>query len=180
MKDLMIDLETFGNAQGSVIRSVGALVFDRYSDRVGAEFYMNIDEASCLERGLTKDPETVAWWETQPKAARDALLVDPRPMDEVASAFCAWYDRQPGLKAIWSQGGNYDEPLWSWFLKAAGCKRVPWKFWESRCTRTIYDASGFNIYSVKRAGTHHNALEDCRHQVICVQRSFALLRGRML
>ena len=178
MKDVMLDLETFGTRQGNVIRSVGALVFDRNSDRVGAEFYMNIDESSCIERGLTIDAGTAAWWETQPKAARDALLVDPRSMVEVAVEFVSWYRRQR-VTNVWSQGANFDEPLWSYFIDKAG-QQVPWKFWESRCTRTIYDAANFNMHSVKRAGQHHNALDDCRHQVICVQRSFALLRGRML
>lgn len=59
----MLDLETFGTKPGSVIRSIGAVMFD-LDGRTGPEFYRNIDEESCVKAGLTYDPSTVSWWAT--------------------------------------------------------------------------------------------------------------------
>lgn len=178
MNDVMLDLETYGNRQGHIIRSVGALFFDRNSDKIGSSFYMNIDHDSCVALGMVVDAGTAAWWAKQSKAAQDALLVDPQPVTRVAAEFCKWFKSNRG-ELVWSQGSNFDEPLWSWTLSTAG-QTAPWKFWNARCTRTVYDAAGFNPFSVKRAGTHHDALDDCKHQAVCVQRSFARLRGGIL
>lgn len=42
MNNVMLDLETFGTQPGSVIRSIGAVVFDPFSDKLGKEFYVNM------------------------------------------------------------------------------------------------------------------------------------------
>jgi hypothetical protein len=178
LNDAMLDLETWGTRPGSMIRSIGALMFDPYTEKVGAEFYVNVDEKSQEALGLTKDPGTVAWWEKQSQRARDALLVDQQPIDLALSAFCTWFRGARGM-FVWSQGGNFDEPLLAACLHAAKITQ-PWKFWDSRCTRTAYSVAGFNSRSVKREGTYHNALDDARHQAICVQRAYAkITNGRL-
>ena len=58
MYNVMLDLETLGRTYGSVIRSVGAVVFDPYSDRMGEKFYRNVDRKSCEDVGLKVDPDT--------------------------------------------------------------------------------------------------------------------------
>lgn len=174
----MLDLETFGTAVGSAIRSVGAVVFDPHSSKMGAEFYMNVDDASCTAAGLTKDAGTVAWWAKQSKTARDSLLKDQYPIERVLEQFSSWFRTNRGI-FVWSQGSNFDEPLLSHAYRAVK-QRSPWKFSDARDTRTAYDISGFNSYAVKREGTYHNALDDAKHQAKCVQMSYAKVAGRMV
>ena len=59
--DVMIDLETLGIQPGSVIRSIGAVVFDPVTNTLGSTFYQNICADSCKKAGLTTDPDTIKW-----------------------------------------------------------------------------------------------------------------------
>jgi len=171
MTNVMIDLETWGTAPGSALRSVGATTFDPYGTVTGADFYLNIDEVSCLAAGLTKDPGTVMWWSDPKKREANAqLLVDPVPLVEVVIAFNDWWRRQRAIFP-WGQGAGFDPVLWECACRAVR-QDVPWKFWDARDTRTCYDMAQFNTKTIKRIGTYHNALDDAKHQAACVQASY--------
>jgi 3'-5' exoribonuclease-like protein len=174
MQHVMLDLETWGTRPGSALRSIGAVAF--HPNGVGAidTFYRNIDKQSCIDCGLTVDPLTVAWWEQQSREARAALDADQHPLLAVVGAFEAWWESQHA-RFIWCQGGNFDEPLWTAACAAVACA-PPWKYWDTRCTRTIYHAARFDTRTFKRDGPHHNALEDALFQVKCVQESYRRLR----
>jgi hypothetical protein len=173
--NVMLDLETFGTRPGAALRSIGAVMFDPNSGEIGTEFYANISDASCREAGLHVDPETVKWWAKQNQRAQDALLIKQRTLTEVALEFEAWWRKNRAV-FVWSHGANFDEPIWSAAMYAIG-RKVPWKYWDARCTRTVYDVTGFDPRSVRRAGTYHNALDDARHQAVCVQRAYAKIDG---
>lgn len=176
MNDVMLDLETWGTRPGSAIRSVGAVLFDPETNATGPTFYCNVTDSSCEAAGLTRDADTVRFWDRASSEARAAFAENPQDLREVVGMFNRWWSKCAGYY-VWSQGANFDEPLWSAACRAAG-NAAPWKFWNSRCTRTIYAAAGLNFNAQKREGTHHNALEDALHQVRCVQRSYAIIRGR--
>jgi hypothetical protein len=175
MKDIMLDLETWGTRPGCALRSIGAVMFDPTSEILGEKFYVNIDRASCEHSGLHVSRDTEAWWEKQSATARDALLVNPRPLGEAVGTFTRFFNLN-GAARVWSQGANFDEPLLSAVYDLLKV-RAPWKFWDSRCTRTIYAAAGLNFNREARAsgGTHHNALDDAVHQARCVQKSYRML-----
>lgn len=176
MNNSMLDLETFGTRPGCAIRSVGAVMFDPHSDQIGAEFYMNVSDESCAMAGLFVQDDTAAWWDKQTQAARDALMVDPKGIYVVVQQFHEWFRKNRGV-FVWGHGGNFDEPLWSAVAHKLG-QRTPWKFWDARCTRSVYDVAGFDPRTVRRVGTYHNSLDDARHQAICVQKAYAKVAGR--
>lgn len=174
----MLDLETWGTAPGAALRSIGAVMFDPHSDAFGENFYANIADASCAAAGLVQDASTVEWWAKPDKVRANAMLAtEQRTLTEVAEAFDAWWRRQRAI-FVWSQGSNFDNVLWEAAMRAIG-RRVPWKFYDTRDTRTAYDLSQFDSRTVRRQGTYHNALDDARHQAICVQRAYAKVEGRM-
>lgn len=168
--NIMMDLETWGTTPGSALRSIGACEFNPHTDEIGETFYANIADQSCLSAGLVQDAGTVAWWGRQTQKAQDALLVDQRPLSEVVISFAQWFRKVRGV-FVWSQGANFDQPLWDAACRAVGLE-APWKFWDSRCTRTAYDMGGLNPRTIKRMGTHHNALDDAIHQARCVQAAY--------
>lgn len=178
MNDVMLDLETWGTAPGSAIRSIGAVLFDPRTDQIGDTFYANISDSSCHNVGLTKDGGTVDWWFRQSKQAQDSLNVNPRPIHEVAQEFRRWFGRNAGYY-VWAQGSNFDPVLWEAACKAV-VQPVPWKFFNCSDTRTIYRAAGFDPRTLKRDGTYHNALDDAKHQVKCVQASFKKISGVLI
>lgn len=181
---IMVDLETFGTAPGSVIRSIGAVVFDIKTGKLGSEFYANITRESCEAAGMTVDQDTVNWWNrSENRLAQESLMKDQRDFEQVGKDFCRWYARQcSGLTkvAMWSQGSNFDGVLLEAALRKVGL-RPPWKFYHALDTRTAYFMGDFDSFSVKRAGTYHNALDDAKHQALCVHRAYQKLRkGGML
>jgi hypothetical protein len=172
---VMMDLETFGTAPGSALRSIGAVTFDPYEEfQEQQTFYANIDLDSCTGCGLNVDPKTAEWWSTQPWEARQALLTNPCPLAQVVMEFHAWWHRV-NARFLWSNGANFDEVLWRVACKAVGVE-VPWKYWNVRDTRTIWDIAGVNHRKVPRAGTAHNAFADAKHQADCVKLAYAKLR----
>lgn len=167
MSHIMLDLETWGTKAGSALRSIGAVTFNPYTGDMGDEFYRNIDKQSCLDAGLSIDPGTERWWSEQSKEAQDSLLVDPKPLGEVVRDFATWWIKSRGVQ-VWSQGSNFDSVLWEAACLAMKA-RVPWKFFDTRDTRTVYELCGLDTRSVLRDGTYHNALDDAKHQVRCIR-----------
>lgn len=171
---VMMDLETWGTAPGSALRSIGAVTFSPYGERhVEESFYANIDRASCEGLGLTVDPSTVAWWNARSLAATAALGNNQRPLTEVVDRFVSWWVKASGVY-VWSNGANFDEVLWRCAAKAAGYV-VPWKYWNVRDTRTAWHLARLNPKSMGRLSVEHDALEDARHQAVCVTEAYRRL-----
>ena len=174
MKEAMTDTETLGTKAGSVILSIGAVMFDRNGQGHGDSFYCNINVESSLMAGLTYDPRTIEWWNSQPAETRQQLSVDTLPVEDGLREFANWYKARKPQK-FWCQGLTFDAPI----LEAAMAKfdiTPPWKFWETRDTRTAYDVYNFHDKSVKREGTYHNALANSIHQVDCLQKALKNVR----
>jgi len=103
------------------------------------------------------------------------LIVSFRPIYEVILDFARWYAKGD-FTCVWAQGATFDPILWEAACTAVG-DPVPWKFFNVRDTRTLYDLASFDHRSVKREGIAHHALDDCRHQIECCRRAHQLLLG---
>ena len=172
MTHIMIDIETMGTAPGSAIVSLGAVVFDPLAGTLGETFYQVTSLDSCLEAGLTTEAGTILWWMQQSDAARAQLTApDAQPLIPALSDFTSWWQHQGG-QFIWGHGANFDEPLLSAAYRAVGAA-PPWKFWDARCTRTIFALTGERPDRAK--GTHHNALDDAKAQAEAVCRAYKKL-----
>lgn len=169
MSHVMLDLETLGTAQGSIILSIGAAVFFPQGKGHTETFYRNIDPVASKNLGFTTDPETVAWWQKQSEEAKESLVKDRIPPDQALADFSKFF-YQVGGEQLWCQGANFDEPMLSKAYKILG-RSIPWKFFNVRDTRTVYDICRFDTRSLKRLGTYHNALDDCKYQIECVQKA---------
>lgn len=165
--NVMLDFETWGTEPGSALRSIGAVMFDPHGAGMGAEFYANIED----HPKLTKSQSTIDWWAKQPRDVQDLLEKDKQPLDKVVADFHAWWRKQRAI-FVWGQGASFDPVLWEAACRVLGAS-APWKFWDIRCTRTAYDMGGFDPRSVKNTGRAHYALDDAKHQVVCVQRAYA-------
>lgn len=165
---IMLDLETWGTRPGSAIRSIGAVVFGPESGALGDTFYRNITDASCETAGLTKSASTIKFWEEQGEAAKAALLVDPRPLDEVLVDFTAWFRRVSG-RFVWGHGASFDPVLLEAAYEALFYE-APWSFWDVRCCRTVLAMA--NRKPLRQGGTHHNALDDAVAQARAVIAAF--------
>lgn len=181
MNDVMIDLETWGVNPGCGIRSIGGVFFDPKSEQTGAEAYCNVDRESCRVAGLREERKTLDWWERQSAAAKEALQTNPIPVYDALERLNRWLlNNCEDVKQLrlWCHGAIFDEPITSAAMRILYIEPV-WQFYNVRCTRTLYEAYGLDPRTVGRLGTHHNALDDARHQVRCVQMAH-LLQTSML
>ena len=171
--DIMVDLETLGSRAGCQIISIGAARFSRSSEvAIGETFYTlcSLHKDNQAELGLSTDESTLTWWKGQSAEARTALTEAKRKnaphltnaLAEFAR-FVGWTDSKGlGDARVWGNGSDFDCAILYAAYAAVG-EPVPWKFWNTRCFRTL--KSEFpGVPKPERKGTHHNALDDAIYQ----------------
>ena len=176
MTHIMLDIETLGTKPGAAIVSIGACVFSQ--EGIGDTHYQAID-IKAGSNGLawpTFDPGTIAWWMDQSVEAR-AVFKDSRSMHIVPAlhGFRDWCHShgETGIY-LWCHGASFDAPIVEAAFEALWHKdQVPWKFWNIRCTRTLYDVAG--VRPERTAGTQHNALDDAVAQAKAVIAGYVAL-----
>lgn len=166
MSHVMIDLETLGTQPGSVILSVGAVVFDPSKPPescLGDELYLVINRGSCEALNMEVNKETLGWWSKQSAEARKVLDEAEATDITLRDALRRLSRFIPEGAKIWSNGANFDQPLLDVAYTRAQLP-LPWKYWNSRCYRTVL--SMYPREKEVRPATvlAHNALEDAKWQ----------------
>ena len=165
---VMVDLETLGTLPGSVILSIGAVLFDPtkpVEECLGKEFYCVVSKEDSLAHGLTTSQDTLDWWMKQPPEARQ-VLADARSdekADTLQDALGMLSQFILPSHKVWSNGANFDQPL----LDVAYSKieqSIPWKYYNSRCHRTIMGLHPNAKALMPKNTCAHNALEDAKTQ----------------
>lgn len=174
MTHVMLDLETWGTRPGCAIRSIGAVVFDPWHPQPDADFfYANVWGESCIAAGLHIEAGTAEWWEDQSPEARAHLGANPLPLRRAMEQFQAFFMRNRG-RYVWGHGASFDAPILGEAFRRLSMSE-PWNFWNLRDTRTVYDMAELRLGDFPREGTHHNALDDARHQVRVLQAAYKKL-----
>lgn len=158
---LMIDIETLGTAAKSVVLAIGAYG----KDKLGNEFkhYVRIDTDSQLAKGRKIDASTMKWWMTQNPNAK--TIFDEKEDDTYASLTHFFHEIEGSFHmdemTVFGNGANFDITIIEDLLSDFDVK-VPWKFWNIRCYRTIKNMRP--QIKMLRQGVHHNALDDAKSQ----------------
>lgn len=189
---IMVDLETLGTTRDAPILTIGAVAFDPWGDgATGNQFDARImlksyDDAP-LQGKFTVNFGTLTWWFGQNEQARQEAFADndkrrPRvPLRLALSNLLKWLTaqtRDTGYPLhLWSQGKEFDVPILEYAIERCGL-RVPWKFWNTRDTRTAYGMCGVNSKDVPVPDgcTAHEAICDCVRQIVAVQRAHKKIR----
>lgn len=176
LSDIMIDLETLATSPTAAVLTIGAIKFDPFnieSDNSTCEkLYLKIDLDSCDELGLEVNEDTITWWSQQSKEAQDEAF-SPEGRIHIRDAFNQLYKFCWGAKRVWSHGASFDTVICENIFRKLN-KACPWKFWEVRCTRTLFD---IGIDPQRPPVLKHHALEDAWNQVVGVQNVFNRLRS---
>lgn len=163
---LMIDFETLAQTPDSAVLSLGAVLFNSEKIIEEREWAFSLEEQ--MRAKLSVNPETIIWWLKQGAAAQavfDKCATHGVSMKTFLPEFHEWL-RQKDVR-IWGNGASFDVSIVEHLLNR-GQVKIPWKFWNIRCYRTL--KSLFDIErTVSRLGTKHNALEDAKFQALCVQ-----------
>lgn len=171
-EDLMVDLETFGTTNNSVIIQIGACYFNRHTGEIGNKFLMNIDAQSCLNLGMEVEGSTLYWWLQQSEEARKSLLENKV---DIKTALLKFKRFAQYAKNLWSDE-NFDFPILKNAYDKAGIV-FPVHYTGMRDLRTIVDVGKIDKKSYERVGIYHNALHDSIHQVQYVVDAFKRING---
>lgn len=163
MTDVMLDFETLGNGKDAAICQVGACYFSRHSGLVGSMFKRNVDARTSVESGAELDADTVYWWLSQSKEAIESITQPPGSLINIRMAMGELNDFLEGAEQIWSHA-TFDFVILQQTLKRLNIK-PKFSYRAARDIRTIVDAAGINTKLFTREGVHHDALDDCVHQV---------------
>lgn len=162
---IMIDLETMGTSPDAPIVSIGAVLFDK--EGIHEHFYEVVDLKSAVKAGAVMDPSTVIWWMEQSDEARGALTGEGLPISVALAEFSGWVDflsngqTDDVVAGVWGNGAAFDNVILAEAYKRLDMQ-VPWPFWKDKCYRTVKNM--YPLVTIKRVGTHHNALSDAESQ----------------
>lgn len=182
---IMVDLETWGTAPGSDLRSIGAIVFDPIAGTLGPTFYANVRNGG--DYGLARDPDTEKWWADQSQAAQSVLEADQLDIRLGLARFADWWIEQQGGPAtrdsyarFWANGPHFDFVLLEAAYRAvygggSYQEMVPWIYRAPRDCKTAWDMAGG--VDLPFEGVQHNALDDARHQALCVIEAYKITRA---
>jgi len=184
LKHGMVDVETLGIKPGSVILSIGAIIFNPFSDGIESteesSFYVNIDLKSSMDLGLKVDSKTLQWWWDQKRDLPRRSLMENTELLPVALVKLSRFLN--GTNHVWSHGASFDPVLLQSAYDACDLE-CPWKFYNLLDTRTIFYlakyAGGVMDYRIRDLieGDRHNANYDAWVQSRWVQNAFRSLGG---
>ncbi len=172
---VMLDLETMGNTSNAAIVSIGAVVFNPATGKLGADFEQVINlNSSAYYSDI--DASTVTWWLIQSEEAR-AIFQRDTPKSSLKDSLLElnqWLADLGEAKDIqlWGNGSGFDNVILANAFKAVRI-RPNFSHWNDRDVRTIVEM-GRSILGINpketmvREGTHHSALDDAKFQAAYV------------
>lgn len=170
MKDVMLDFETLGNGTNKCVCQVAAIYFENKTGELGKEFKSNIDAASHIAIGGRIDADTVYWWLQQSDSARKSIT--PYRTDQcntdIIHVMTNLNEFLKDATRIWSHA-TFDFVTLNETLKQCNIK-PSYSYKMGLDLRTLVYLAGVKVDKTPREGTHHDALDDCKHQVkYCVK-----------
>ncbi len=169
MTDVMIDIETLGTGNDSLILSIGAVEFNLKAGVLGAEFSQRLDVKSSQAFGAKLDATTVMWWMQQSAEARGAIgngkgMMLAEGLDALSRYL---YLMAPfsdmTLLNVWGNGSTFDISILEDAYRMTGLKE-PWGFRNVRDMRTMVDVCRRYGVSYGKKSVAHTALDDAKAQ----------------
>jgi hypothetical protein len=188
MTDLMVDIETLSTEKNAAILSIAAVPFITEPEedddsghpdcpwfyaKIGLEQY----DSPPLVGEFHISGQTLLWWMKQSEKARnEAFLTGTRKsLYAACDELRTYIERLPQPVKFWAKAPDFDATILAHAFGVFSIP-VPWKFFNQRDVRTAVEMGG-NI-KIDREGEHHDALDDCQHQIREVQAAYAAVKKR--
>lgn len=179
-RHVMFDIETLNTKPDSVVLSVGAVIFDPFTEDAPTDkIHWKLDVDSQLESGRTVSDGTMDFWSRQPQDVQDAAF-SPVGRVQVKDFFDEFnryvnggakiwtINEDPPSTAVWAQGPQFDIVILESLADSINC-HCNWAFWQVKDSRTSLE----QMEKDPRKGIQqqlHDAAEDAYWQAICVQK----------
>lgn len=160
----MIDIESWGTDPGSVILSIGAVMFDKETGITGDTFRVDIKPQSCIDAGLSISVDTILWWFKQDKEAiKDMLKCQDGISINEALIKLSDFIKTYAPDEVWGNGVRFDLGLLENAYHALGLK-APWPYWAERDVRTLVSFAP-EIRNGFFNASPHTPVNDCIYQI---------------
>jgi exodeoxyribonuclease VIII len=168
-RHLMVDLETLSTNLNAAILTLGAVIFDPFTDSPMQELYLRLTLEDQEALGAEISNSTIEWWgKQQPEIIIEAFGEENRvSFHDAMKQFhkFAW-----NCDKFWSHGATYDLIILQLAFKQLNIT-YPWSYYDMRDTRTLFDLSDAEMPQAQK----HNALEDAKRQAIGVRNVYKKL-----
>ena len=183
--DVVIDIETMGTEDDSVIVSIGAVVFNR-ADEPGtiiSNFHVKVDTESQPNRSITA--ATMLWWmKDDMKSAREAAFGNnevPKLRLGLALKKLEEFIVDSRPNEFWACSPDFDMGILSNAYKSFNVK-FPGSFWQFRDIRTLESflyGHGTRVKGKENFidGVAHDALHDCLMEAKTVQNCYKMVKS---
>lgn len=167
--DIMVDLETLATTADAVILSIGAVTFDPHSNEIGNDgFYTAVEMHAQMVMQRRISESTLKFWMEQGPEAK-AVFAD----ENKRTLHAALYELEKWVGPdfignIWSNGADFDIPMLAHAYTQMNIE-PPWKFYNTRCVRTLKNLPRADRVPRPAFGVKHNALDDAIAQAMHVQ-----------
>ena len=197
MKDgVVLDLETLGSVNNSVILSVGMVAVDSTKDYTFDElikdgYYAKLDVKSQVDAGRKIHKDTLQWWSEQGEAAQHILKPSPKDMhwSKLRENMISWLTDQ-GVDIhkvkVYSRGSHFDFGLLhDLFRITEGVSQddLPWRYWNIHDSKTVvFTLLGRDVWDmgVEPEGfIHHDCLHDAAREYLTIQTALYMFQDTL-
>ena len=184
MEHGMIDLETFGTQEDSVIFQISVQAFDPLQvGRLGPSFNAFVDINSQPERKIY--PDTLKWWLGQDRTLLNNLIFaeSKRTLDDSLKEMRQFLKGNK-IRHLWANSPSFDIMLIRHASRPYGKDTdLPIQFWKERDVRTIKSLVSITDDDIDNelrflgmeADTKHDARDDVVRQILLVQLAYRQL-----
>lgn len=193
--DLMIDLETLSQDvhHGIVVsacifpfvldeRSAPSVIRIPYENTSLHAMMVHFDIEDSRAFGRWQSLETMEFWSKHPQQYNrmmeenknwkmsfvDGWTLIYKYIADIAKDFDVW---------VWAQGIDFDFPFMEGCFNQCHLQQPPYKFWQKMDART-YCNTAYSMGMLKAdKKPSHDALDDCRQQIVNVRRAYHYLDG---
>jgi exodeoxyribonuclease VIII len=163
-RHLMVDIESLSTKLNAAILTLGAVIFDPYSDRPMQELYLRVELDDQVAAGAVIDDSTIEWWGKQEPAIIEEAF-GPENRINIHDAMKQFHKFAWNCDKFWSHGATFDLVILQLAFRRLEMVE-PWQYYDMRDTRSIF---ALGIDPAMPQAQKHNALEDAKRQAVGVQ-----------
>ena len=187
MKDtVVLDIETLGSVNNSVILSVGMVAVDsdkdyEFKDLIANGYYAKLDVKGQVDSGRKIHQDTLDWWAKQGKEAQHILKPKPDDMrwQDLRLDMISWLDNQ-GIDITkakyYARGSHFDFGILHDLFRITGdaqADELPWRFYNIHDSKTVVlTLLGKDVWQmgVEPEGfIHHDCLHDAAREYLTME-----------
>jgi len=197
MKDgVILDIETLGSVNNSVVLSVGMVAVDSTKDYTFDElirdgYYAKLDVKSQVDAGRKIHKDTLQWWNEQGKAAQHILNPSPKDMhwSKLRENMISWLtDQGCDIHKVkcYSRGSHFDFGILHDLFRiteGVGQDDLPWRYWNIHDSKTVvFTLLGRDVWDlgVEPEGfIHHDCLHDAAREYLTIQSALYMFQDTL-